>query len=236
MRASLATLLVSGLLLAGCSSPPSGEPSDGDGSGPGGAPNGTPPQLHVGDFWSHESSGGGATVKTRVQVLAVEEHAGASAYRLGGSVETDAGGANTTAESTSWTRASDHATMESHSTAHVSFGGQSYDSTTTTVYDPPCVTLRWGLSVGDSWTSTCTTKTTSSSGGEQTATKSTIYTVEARESVTVRAGTFDAYRLRTDSGGQSQTQWVSEEACGLVKSEATAQGQAVVTELVDYGC
>lgn len=247
MRASLAALLVSGLLLAGCSGTPSEDSDDPSSSGPssaassqpavGNAPNGPPPQLSVGDFWEHESSGGGATVTTRMEVKAIEDHRGASAYRLEGTIETSASGGSFDADSTSWIRVSDHANLETESSTSLSFGGQSYDTTTTTVYDPPCVELRWPLTVGATWTVTCTSTTTSSSGGSsQTTTNSTTYTVEAEESVTVEAGTFDAFRLRVEAEDQTHKMWVSEEACGMVKSEATAEGQTVTTELVDYQC
>ena len=253
MRPLLAALLVSGLLLAGCSGTPSDDTDDTDTSAPGGSssagssqpgnsgsgsgPNGPPPQLTVGDFWEHESEGGGASVTTRMEVMAIEDHDGASAYRLEGTIETSVSGSSFDADSTSWIRVSDHANIETESSTSLSFGGQSYDTTTTTTYDPPCASLRWPLSVGATWTVTCTSTTTSSSGGgSQTTTNSTTYTVEAEESVTVEAGTFDAFRIRVEAEDQTHKMWVSEEACGMVKSEATADGQTVTTELVDYEC
>jgi hypothetical protein len=170
-------------------------------------------------------------------VKAIEDHAGASAYRLEGTVDSSAAGASTTASSTSWTRVSDQASMETQATAHLSYGGYSSDSTTTTVYDPPCASLHWPLAVGAAWTATCTATTTSSSGGgSHTATTTTNYTVEGKESVTVKAGTFDAFRLRVESGGQVQTEWVAAAACGMVKSVATSQGQTATTELTAYQC
>lgn len=252
MRALLAALLVSGLLLAGCSGTPSEEPSDdASSSAPGGpssagssqpatggnGPTGPPPQLTVGDFWEHESEGGGASVTTRMEVMAIEDYDGDSAYRLEGTIETSVSGSSFDADSTSWIRVSDHANIETESSTSLSFGGQSYDTTTTTVYDPPCATLRWPLTVGATWTVTCTSTTTSSSGGgSRTTTNSTTYTVEAQESVTVQAGTFDAFRIRVEADDQTHKQWISAEACGMVKSEANADGQTVTTELVDHEC
>jgi hypothetical protein len=236
MRASLAALLVSGILLAGCSGSDDPGTSPGASSQPAGtgtAPNGPPPQLHVGDHWTHESVGGGATATTEVTVMAIEDHDGESAYRIEGTIETSASGFSFDAEMTSWVRVSDHAKMEEESTADIPYLGE---STTTTTYEPPCVELRWPLTIGASWTVTCTATTTTGSGS-QASTNTTKYTVEAQEGVQVPAGSFDdAFRLRVEAEGQTHRMWVSLEACGMVKLEATSDGQTVTTELSDYEC
>jgi hypothetical protein len=196
------------------------------------------PALHVGDTWTHKATGPNFDSTATTEVKAIEDHGGSSAYRIDGTLTTTSSGTTSTGTSKTWTRVSDGATLETQTTTHITVQGQSYDSTSTTVFDPPCEGWEWPLDVGDSWTRTChATTTTSLGGGSTSSDTTTTTTVEARESVTVPAGTFNAYRLKVDSGGGGvSTVWYASEACGAVKTTASSQGQSVTSELQSYDC
>jgi len=86
-------------------------------------------------------------------------------------------------------------------------------------YDPP-IGLRFPLAVGQSWTEEH--RVTMHARGTTIPVR-VSYTVEAMETVTVPAGTFQTFRLRiTDSLGEQTMHWT-----------APAQGQAIVKRVLD---
>lgn len=73
-------------------------------------------------------------------------------------------------------------------------------------YDPP-LAYRWPMQVGAQWSSPHKV-TVHASGKVMPLTLN--YTIEAYEKVTVRAGTFDTYRVRiSDSNGEVQQVWIA---------------------------
>ena len=150
-------------------------------------------------------------------------------------------------ESIVWLRASDLATMaeEENTTGEVEDGAP-YWERSTTVYETPCVgALRKALAVGDTWTESCRQKWetrgsefnyASPDWGNITKT----YTVEAKEAVTVEAGTFEAYRIREasdafeDSRDGASEVWVAPGVCaGLVLADSH---EGFLVELVEADC
>ncbi len=104
---------------------------------------------------------------------------------------------------------------ETHRIAHVfNAAGQPTFS-----YDPP-IGLHFPLAVGQSWTDEH--RVTVHARGA-TVPLSIRYSVEALETVTVPAGTFQAFRVRiSDSLGEQTVQWT-----------APAQGQGIVKRVLD---
>jgi hypothetical protein len=236
-------LLMTTTILAGCTSGPSDDGSDdgsGDGSGDGGdagggpaAPNGMAPALSVGDMWVDKFTSAASpevTTTTTTTVEALEEVSGGdqqhAAYRL--SVEPGS--------ITMWIRQSDHAVIKTHT--DVAGFIISVD------YDEPCGTNAWPLSVGMEWDVECTSSTTTTTpAGEppaQEATTSTSYVVEAVESVTVPAGTFEAFKItyteHSDTMETTGTMWYAPAACHAVKVEQDAPGTGGTLELQSFEC
>ncbi len=238
LRAPLAFILLASIALAGCSggggakdgsSPTSAAGDDGGSAGSGA------PSLDVGDHWSFKAAGGGGEVTTQTEVKAKEDHGGTPAYRIEGTITSSQLGASTTSSTVAWNRRSDMASLENRVTTQITYAGSTQEQTAVTTFDPPCRNIQWPLSVGKTWTETCHQSTTGN-GNTQTKDTTTTYTVEATQEVTVPAGTFDTFRVKAESGGQTTLQYISVKACGLVKSTSEAYGNTVSLELQDYGC
>lgn len=217
------------------------------------------PVLSVGDFWELESKfaipGSGEqtlTIKNTIedQESISVEGATHDAWRMVGSYAMTFGAegytSTSTTETKSWSRVSDGASLKStthtETTSNIpGFPASSSDSET--VYTPPCVAYQWPLDVGDSWTATCTYETTTTTAaGTQTTTNTTTtdYSVLRKESVTVPAGTFDAYVLestmKTDSGETKVYSWYAAAACGPVKTSLSIDGNDYSSQLKSYKC
>jgi hypothetical protein len=151
---------------------------------------------------------------------------------------------NTNAKS--WIRASDGAIITSASTTQSTSDSPYFPGSTShanTTYAPPCAQMQWPLEVGKAWTSTCTSTTTSSTSGTgasgpHTTTQTTVsnYTILRAESVTVAAGTFDAFVLKTVTNGTATYQWWSPKACTAVKTSFDESGGNYTAELKAYRC
>lgn len=168
---------------------------------------------------------------------AVETHDGILSYRTFESIKTNGPGLTATINVTAWKRTTDEAQLENliHSSGQTPTGN--FTSSTDSVYASPCPDLQWPLAVGAVWQETCTRHTTRS-GSNQTSTQTmlTNYTVQAQENVTVPAGTFTAYRIQIETGGQTDLEWYSATACGIIKSRAENDSDSTATLLTSYSC
>jgi hypothetical protein len=241
MRSLLAIALLA-LLLAGCATPattsssPAATTASGTGAATDTGSSGPAPPLKVGQKWTLATSSGGATSTIASEVQAIEDHAGASAYRIAQAITAGVPGATSTSNATSWTRVSDGASLETDATFHLTYGGQTMASSSTTTYSPPCRSLRWPLAPGATWSVTCTS-TTTSNGQSRTTSTTTTYAVGGQESVTVPAGTFNAYKVTVDGGSSTTTEWVDPTACaGIVKTSSSSNGQIYTGELQSESC
>lgn len=120
-------------------------------------------------------------------------------------------------------------------TAGLSFGGVTLPDTTVSskvVYNPAVENTEFTLAVGQSLTKTSNTRTTilSSSAGIPAPgtvtdlTDTTTWTFEAKESISVPAGTFNTCRYSTTSSGSTGKSWLIIGKGMLAKSEATISG------------
>lgn len=137
-----------------------------------------------------------------------------------------------------WTRATDGAEMRWES------GGSG--AREVREYAEPCVSMRFPLVVGETWTSRCVaTITTTRAGSEPTTfveTRTTTYRVLGMEEVTVPAGTFSAYVLESNTTEnpfdiQPARHWFAPAACTMVKTVSVQSGGYSDTyELLSYRC
>jgi|SRR5688572_28744410 len=220
---------------------PGGEDGQGTtGAGANGTANETArmPSLAIGDHWTFKGTGGqtysGSTTK---EVMAVERHNGFTAYRIEAREDATASGSRYVTESTSWTRVSDNGNMETQTRSLIFTQYGNVGTNNTIVYDPSCPTLPWEFKVGDTWSRHCVGQATTHSGEVHEIDSTLTYTVEAREQVTVAAGTFNAFRIRIESPETTPVlQWVAPEACGLVRMVVTSESETVTTTLEEYSC
>ncbi len=96
---------------------------------------------------------------------------------------------------------------------------------------------RWPIAVGNEVTITETTEASMDIGGEpwnETETQTATYKVEAVESVTVEAGTFECFKIvkYDESGAKESTSWHSDKVKTHVKEIDHETGE--VQELIDY--
>ncbi len=102
---------------------------------------------------------------------------------------------------------------------------------TTTRFDPPLITMRWPLRVGDSWT-----QSVSMDNGTASRTLRVKADVVAYESITVPAGSFDAFKIViTINGAPFRDSWFAPALGALVRSVASdGKGGFVTREVTDY--
>ncbi|GEM_PF-6660431 len=131
---------------------------------------------------------------------------------------------------TTWVRASDRALIR---TASLSGTG----STTTITYDPPCLSLRYPLAVGDQWAVDCAKTTVGPTGQSTSGTDHSNATVLREEQVTVAAGTFDAFVVEsvTPQGSKLDT-WFAPSTCAAVKIVSTSGATVFTYEMTAYAC
>ncbi len=134
-----------------------------------------------------------------------------------------------------WNRASDGALLAENATTRDTSSQQSL------TYTAPCLDLHWPLTVGATWTESCTAERSLGGGRPaDTFTRSSTYHVVGAETVTVPAGTFAAFKItvNTTAGTTTQdvTEWYSPQACHLVKTVAVTGADTTTTELVSFSC
>lgn len=98
------------------------------------------------------------------------------------------------------------------------------------VYDPAEENTEFTLAVGQSVTKTTTVRTTTA-GNTITSTGSTTHTFEARESITVPAGTYNTCRYRITSGGDATTTWYIVGKGIMARSQATTSAGTQTIQL-----
>lgn len=241
MVASRAVVLAVAMSLAGClQADVPASTAEGDG-------------LSEGDTWTlalkdedgNELEEGALRIKITVVGRSMVD--GIDAFELRTVVESE-DPQDTPQSSTVWLRASDLAAIREESVSTEIRGGEEYPSTHSHWYREPCPDANAGpFEVGTTWTVTCQEKHTftgfsdgSLPQGDAWGNDTKTYTVEARERITVDAGTFDTYRVRVasedfeDSSDQASIHWIAPGVCaGLIKVD-THEGSIV--ELVDHDC
>lgn len=190
-----------------------------------------PYDLVTGDIWNYSSERPGVVSTIIEEVQAVESMTAAGgtheAYRISQRIHaTHVGGGFGTTNTTSWMRTSDHALLRS--SFEVNALGETFNGTAE--YEQPCRHYHWPLEVGNSWTSSCKRQ----DGHSET----TTFRVDDLETVTVPAGTFQAYRITQQArDGTTTTTWHADAACGTVKEVSIdAQGTTMTTVLQSYAC
>lgn len=111
--------------------------------------------------------------------------------------------------------------------------GVSTPATTTSskvVYDPAEENREFMLSLGQSVTKTTTVRTTTA-GNTISTTGSTTHTYEARESITVPAGTYNTCRYRISSGSDVTTTWYIVGKGIMARSQATTSAGTQTIQL-----
>lgn len=213
-------------------------------TGPGAA-NAQADGLQVGDSWTMRFEGadgkdwGEPALSVKMTVVARSEHGGFDAFEVRIEEQSE-DPADYETVSTSWLRASDLATIETTSTDM----GRSSEYQSRHEYREPCPDAMAGpLVVGRTWQVTCERRYTSNedpslttgSWGNDTKT----YTVEARERITVGAGTFDTFRVRVadpdfeDSSDGATIHWIAPGVCaGIIKVD-THEGATIELEQAD---
>lgn len=193
------------------------------------------PVWTSGDFWEYEgtvqSEGTWVDLTMRMEVIGDEQVSirGTTydCYRLDSTVGMTAQGISFTITSKSWSRKSDLATVRAESTV--------LGETTTISYSPPMRT-EWPLEVGLQWNGSSTTITNPPSGGETEETLNYSAEVESKTSITVPAGTFEAYEIRvTMTGtGDSHAYYAPQVGNEIRIRSSEAFGSIHPIDLVDY--
>lgn len=116
-------------------------------------------------------------------------------------------------------------------------------STTTTVYDPPCVEFQFPLADGKQWTSTCHSTTSTDGGTEHTSDSTQSFKVNGTKSVTVPAGTFETWQIVNATDPNGGTIAFASDACNFVRFDFTQPGEtpgsqpmSIALELQSYKC
>jgi hypothetical protein len=228
-----------------------GEAGGAGSSTPGGSGDGGPaPPLQVGDSWTMNATmdyAGSVIVYTQTsRVAALEPHTIPSGTYDSIRLETHGVARDSHTNITQWRRASDWAILATRTvTYRVSSHGTTRPTGILQVMDSPCLGYRWPLTVGQSWTTSCTGQRYSANsnpanGGGKPFTQNETRTVEDEGPVSVPAGTFDAFRMQVSTSLDGQTpatsqDWFSEGACSSVRVLATASSLGPV-ELQSYHC
>lgn len=153
-----------------------------------------------GDFWEYEGSvqaeGVEIDLTMKLEVGGTEQISvnGSiyESYRLDATVDVKMQGITLSVSMKMWTRVSDLASVRTRTTV--------LGETITISYDPP-VPYQWPLEVGAEWSGTTTIITESSQLGDSEETVDYTAEVERTTSITVPAGTFETYEIRTTIGG-----------------------------------
>ncbi|MFA5944356.1 MAG: hypothetical protein WC876_07825 [Candidatus Thermoplasmatota archaeon] len=226
------------LLIPGCLDDTGGTDSAGPVAREPTPADGQMPLLSVGDRWSTVSKGYDVVVNVTTTVAGFETHDGIASYRTEAQSRMTTDDRTVAGSSNTWFRTSDQANIEVQTTNHLEYKGHTYNGTSSVVFEPPCRSFRWPLTIGAHWEETCTAQATMADGsaGMPVASR-TRYNVEAFEPVTVPAGTFDSYRIRIETdGSDSGYQWVSAQACGIVKAMAGDNHNQLSSELQSFHC
>lgn len=104
--------------------------------------------------------------------------------------------------------------------------------TAVTTYNPPRMDYHFPLVIGKSWFSNFTESMYNKDWGYYNTTKSVRYTVVGIESVTVKAGTFECYKIEINEGGGGFVYtWYSPEVNNMVKTTGGTEGLIFPMEL-----
>jgi hypothetical protein len=108
------------------------------------------------------------------------------------------------------------------------------DFVITLAFSPPIDEYNFPLSVGKTWTTTCNfTRSEGNDWGWGTITAN--HSIEGKEIVTVKAGTFECYKIKTDYGGGLVIyNWYSPQVKNVVKSFVSQFDRSQVMELTSY--
>ncbi|UCG70410.1 MAG: hypothetical protein JSV09_05185 [Thermoplasmata archaeon] len=99
-------------------------------------------------------------------------------------------------------------------------------------YDPPKKEYDFPLTIGKSWTAHTTQSVYGELTGYDNITIIDNYTVEDTENVTVKAGTFECYRIKVDDGSGILTYiWYSSIIKNIVKISSESMGHSMTIEL-----
>ncbi len=109
-------------------------------------------------------------------------------------------------------------------------------SSFTITYDPPKKEFDFPLVVGKTWNSTYTETIHSDEYGLINVTGTEYYSVVEIESITIKAGTFECYRIEShdDHGFINTTRWYSEDVKYFIKSSEKVNEVTTELELISY--
>lgn len=193
------------------------------------------PILAPGDLWRYSSSAPYYNATIDVEVTARKPYWSYEAYEQKSITVLPGMGVSMKTETTSLDRVSDLARLKSESKTSVDTPYGDRESSSSTVYDPPCIVVKWPLFNGSSWQSTCTS-TMSKDGSDANQTSESQSYVVAIETVDVPAGSFQTFKVTTLIGSRVRHDYYAEAACGIVKSVIPGQNGDLVNELQYYSC
>ncbi len=210
------------------------------------------PRLAVGDFWDYEGTtkvqGFESALSLHREVMAFEAvtvggvavDAVKTVERVVTQTTVEGFAFSTFANTTTWARVSDLATLKSmtqSSTVGSPMGPQSRESEM--VYDEPCIGFVFPLAVGNEWDARCSWQTSSDGGPSTSGSSSTHSRVTKEERAVVPAGEFEAVVVEStsnESAGSSVVMVVAAAACGPVKMETRHQEGASSMQLMAFAC
>jgi hypothetical protein len=216
------------------------------------------PLLSVGDRWDvrtivSEASGVSGEGYEHAELAAFErvtvDGVAFDTFRLAvnGTVDLSLGPCtgHTEKRATEWHRVADGATIKTRTTLASTYSGcpDAADSTSVTASASaqPCDAIAYPLAVGSAWTNACVTDWTYADGSTQRMHDNATYRVDAAETVSVDAGSFDTFRLRihSESAGTNSTAWYAPRACTLARLDTpfdAASTGTTTSQLVSYRC
>jgi hypothetical protein len=212
--------------------------------------------LAVGATWTVKGDSHGMRYEQTAVVIDLVERRGEQAYQVEMVPKYGAGDQGVKHFYTQWLRVSDLAILEEQNSWYgVLDNGIAKDDRSRTIYHEPCEdTYGRDLEVGMQWRHECRGVSDSTEWSSSRGYASSTYNrshwstlvVEAREEVTVPAGTFQAYRVAVTGPGEDEDitthVWVSEEACGTSRHPVVRSvgvdyhDEAGVIELVAHDC
>lgn len=204
----------------------------------------TAPTAAVGDKWTYAvpKSGGGndtsiTTVTASGEDIIYETNTWTNVTGTPGPLG-PVGGSTSVMKTVTTVRASDRAVKTVVVETPQGASGVSQQQTTTTTYDPPCVLLKWPVTLNATWDVACTytvrtnVQLPSATPPPPSELKSK-FRVTDREDVTVGGTTYTAYRI----ANETTVQYFVPSVCSNVREGRLAGStETVLRDLVSFSC
>lgn len=221
------------------------------------------PVIKEGDSWTYELTGRqkGEVVNTvaaqetktnhlgaKAETLRIESHGTVTSEQTGTGFMMNpyAGLGETThdIDADKWVRVDDHATLQYEGSSTISSSAGTHITTIHVMeaYDPPMVQYFFPFTKDFEWTSWADFYLERGSEDPREGEVTRTVKVTDQESVSVRAGSFDTWRIEitteydSDDGNSrfstNIVQWWSQEACGLAKEERYDSDGELITRMV----